>query len=86
MIRDMEAKSLVIFDICSFAEVLEQPLSLAWGEIPVYTELTLQLLRAFSRKKPLTRNEGTWLAVQIAYLRALEFVFSVEIQLKKTMA
>ncbi len=84
IIRDMETKSLVIFDICSFAEVLEQPLELAWNEIPAYTELTLQLLRAFSRKKTLTRNEGTWLAFQIAYLKALAEVLQVEIQQEKS--
>lgn len=83
IIRDMEAKSLTIFDVCCFAEVLEQPLSLAWGEIPVYTELALQLLQTLSRKKPLTRNEGTWLAFQIAYLKSMKEVLSVEIQRQK---
>ncbi len=45
--------------------------------------MTEHLLRSLSQKKPLKRNEGTWLAFQIAYLHALQQVLAQEISLQK---
>ncbi|MUG94980.1 hypothetical protein F7734_22495, partial [Scytonema sp. UIC 10036] len=76
--QDMELKSLSIFDVCPFVEVLEMPLEAVVLEIYVFAQLTQNLVTAFSQKKSLKRNEGTWLAFQIAYLRALHQVLSEE--------
>ncbi|MBW4613820.1 MAG: pentapeptide repeat-containing protein [Desmonostoc vinosum HA7617-LM4] len=83
IVQDMEVKSLVPFDICTLVEVLEMPLSIVLTEIDVMTQLTGNLLRSFSQKKPLKRNEGTWLAFQIAYLKALQEVLAQEESLQK---
>lgn len=81
--EDMEVKSLMPFDLCTFVEVLEQPLSAAWSEITVYTRLTESLLCQLSQKKPLKRSEGTWLAFQTAYLLALQTTLQQEINLRR---
>ncbi|MBW4507387.1 MAG: pentapeptide repeat-containing protein [Scytonematopsis contorta HA4267-MV1] len=78
IVEDMEVKSLNIIDICTFVEVLEQPIVVASVEISLIAELTESLLRYLSQKKPLKRNEGTWLAFQIAYLYALKQVIEQE--------
>ncbi|AFY32261.1 pentapeptide repeat-containing protein [Calothrix sp. PCC 7507] len=83
IIQDMEVKSLIPLDICTVTEVLELPLGVVWPEITVIALLTENLLRSLSQKKPLKRNEGTWLAFQIAYLRALEQVLDQEASLQK---
>ncbi|MEH2281578.1 MAG: pentapeptide repeat-containing protein [Nostoc sp.] len=83
IVQDMQVKSLMPFDICSLVEVLELPLSIVWEEISVISQLTEKLLRSLSQKKPLKRNEGTWLAFQIAYLQALQAILEQEASLQK---
>ncbi|GAA6623644.1 pentapeptide repeat-containing protein [Scytonema sp. NUACC26] len=83
IVQDMELKSLSIFDICPLVEVLEMPLGAVVLEISVFAQLTQNLVTAFSQKKSLKRNEGTWLAFQIAYLRALHQVLSQEKKLHR---
>ncbi|BAY36798.1 pentapeptide repeat protein [Nostoc sp. NIES-2111] len=84
LVQDMEFKSLMPLDICTLAEVLQLPLSMVEQEIAVLASLTENLLRSLSQKKALKRNEGTWLAFQIAYLLALEQVLLQEEQLQRT--
>ncbi|MBN3943891.1 pentapeptide repeat-containing protein [Nostoc sp. NMS9] len=83
IVQDMDLKSLIPFDICTLVEVLELPLSIVWEEISVISQLTEKLLRSLSQKKPLKRNEGTWLAFQIAYLQALQAILEQEANLQK---
>ncbi|PLZ45031.1 hypothetical protein CBP27_00915, partial [Fischerella thermalis WC542] len=83
IVHDMEVKSLIPLDICTLAEVLELPLASVWQDITVFAQLTESLLRTISHKKPLKRNEGTWLAFQIAYLRGLQQVFAQEKSLQR---
>ncbi|QLE42827.1 pentapeptide repeat-containing protein [Nostoc sp. C052] len=83
IVQDMEVKSLVPFDICTLVEVLELPLNIVWEEISVISRLTENLLRSLSQKKPLKRNEGTWLAFQIAYLQALQAILEQESRLQR---
>jgi uncharacterized protein YjbI with pentapeptide repeats len=84
IVQDMEVKSLMPFDICTLTEVLELPLNAVWEEISVIAHLSAHLLRSLSQKKPLKRNEGTWLAFQIAYLHSLQQVLAQEFILQKT--
>lgn len=81
--QDMEVKSLVCFDICILAEILELPLDIACLEITVIAQLTESLVSAFAQKKPLKRNEGVWLTFQIAYLQALHQVLQQEKNLQR---
>ncbi|WP_375514521.1 pentapeptide repeat-containing protein [uncultured Nostoc sp.] len=83
IVQDMEVKSLMPLDLCTLVEVLELPLSIVWEEINVISQLTENLLRSLSQKKPLKRNEGTWLAFQIAYLQALQAILEQEASLQK---
>ncbi|WP_373530470.1 pentapeptide repeat-containing protein [Nostoc sp.] len=83
IVQDMEVKSLMPFDICTLVEVLELPLGIVWEEINVISQLTDNLLRSLSHKKPLKRNEGTWLAFQIAYLQALQAILQQEEKLQR---
>ena len=83
IVQDMEVKSLMPFDICTLVEVLELPLGVVWEEISVISQLTENLLRNLSQKKPLKRNEGTWLAFQIAYLHALQAILEQEAKLQR---
>ncbi|MEH2094813.1 pentapeptide repeat-containing protein [Nostoc sp.] len=83
IVQDMEVKSLMPFDICTLVEVLELPLGIVWEEISVISQLTENLLRSLSQKKPLKRNEGTWLAFQIAYLQALQTIIKQEVSLQR---
>ncbi|WP_445637055.1 NACHT N-terminal Helical domain-containing protein [Nostoc sp. DSM 114161] len=83
IVGDMEVKSLIPFDICTLVEILELPLTIVYQEIRVISELTASLLRSLSQKKPLKRNEGTWLAFQIAYLEALQAILKQESSLHK---
>ncbi|MEH2249561.1 pentapeptide repeat-containing protein [Nostoc sp.] len=83
IVQDMEVKSLMPFDICTLVEVLELPLGIVWEEIRVISHLTENLLRSLSQKKPLKRNEGTWLAFQIAYLQALQAILEQEASLQR---
>ncbi|MEH2235630.1 pentapeptide repeat-containing protein [Nostoc sp.] len=83
IVQDMEVKSLMPFDICTLVEVLELPLGIVWEEISVISQLTENLLRSLSQKKPLKRNEGTWLAFQIAYLQALQAILEQEASLQR---
>ena len=78
LVQDMQVKSLTTFDICPFAEMLELPWGVVQQEMQPIADLTVELLRVWSRKKPLKRNEGTWLAFQIAYLRALHQILEQE--------
>ncbi|MHC5596827.1 MAG: pentapeptide repeat-containing protein [Nostoc sp.] len=83
IVQDMEVKSLMPFDICTLVEVLELPLGIVWQEISIVSQLTENLLRSLSQKKPLKRNEGTWLAFQIAYLQALQAILEQEARLQR---
>jgi len=83
IVQDMEVKSLMPFDICTLVEVLELPLGIVWEEINVISQLTENLLRSLSHKKPLKRNEGTWLAFQIAYLQTLQAILQQEERLQR---
>ena len=78
LVQDMQVKSLTTFDICPFAEMLELPWGVVQQEMQPIADLTVELLRVWSRKKPLKRNEGTWLAFQIAYLRGLHQILEQE--------
>ncbi len=64
-------------------EVLELPLGVLWEEISIISQLTENLLRSLSQKKPLKRNEGTWLAFQIGYLQALQAILEQEATLQR---
>ncbi|MDZ8110598.1 MAG: pentapeptide repeat-containing protein [Nostoc sp. DedQUE12a] len=83
IVQEMEVKSLMPFDICTLVEILELPLTIVYQEIRVISELTASLLRSLSQKKPLKRNEGTWLAFQIAYLEALQTILNQESSLQR---
>jgi hypothetical protein len=83
IVQDMEAQSFVPFEICTLAEVLELPLGVASQEILSLALLTESLLRSLCQRKPLKRNEGTWLAFQIAYLQALQQIISQEANLQR---
>ncbi len=83
MIQDMAVKSLTPFDICAVADVLELPLRSALDLIQPIAQLTLGILRLLSRKKPLKRSEGTWLAFQVAYLMALQAILEQEAHLRR---
>jgi uncharacterized protein YjbI with pentapeptide repeats len=76
--QDMEVKSLTPFSISSLTDVLELPLKAAWQAAPAISQLSVGLLRILSRKKPLRRNEGTWLTFQVAYLNALQGILEQE--------
>lgn len=71
IVQEMELKNLTVFDISVLAEVLSLPLLVARTQMQPLSRLTGSLLRQLSHKKPLKRNEGTWLAFQIAYLNGL---------------
>lgn len=81
--QDMEVKSLNPFAISALTDVLELPLKAAWEAAPALSQLTVGLLRILSRKKPLKRNEGTWLTFQVAYLNALQGILEQESQLRR---
>ncbi|MEH2409774.1 pentapeptide repeat-containing protein [Nostoc sp.] len=83
IVQDMEVKSLMPFDICTLVEVLELPFGIVREEISVISQLTENLLRSLSQKKPLKRNEGTWLAFQIAYLQVLQAILEQEERLQR---
>jgi hypothetical protein len=84
IVQDMEFKSLMPLDICTLAEVLQLPLTKVAQEISVLALITENILRSLSQKKALKRNEGTWLAFQIAYLLALEQILLQEEHLQRT--
>ncbi|GAB4204259.1 MAG: hypothetical protein Fur006_59290 [Coleofasciculaceae cyanobacterium] len=81
--QDMEVKSLNPFAISALTDVLELPLKAAWEAAPALSQLSEGLLRILSRKKPLKRNEGTWLTFQVAYLNALQGILEQESQLRR---
>ncbi|YAF98641.1 MAG: pentapeptide repeat-containing protein [Nodularia sp. CChRGM 3473] len=83
IIHDMEVKSFMPLDICTLTEVLELPLGVVREDIAVIALLTENLLRSLSQKKALKRNEGTWLAFQIAYLQSLQQVVEQEESLQR---
>ena len=83
IVQDMEVKSLTPFSISCVTEVLEVPLVAGLPLIPVISQLTVGILRIWSRKKPLRRNEGTWLTFQVAYLNALQGILEQESQLRR---
>jgi Pentapeptide repeats (8 copies)/NACHT domain len=76
--QDMEVKSLNAFALSALTDVLELPLITARTAAPAISQLTIGLLRILSRKKPLKRNEGTWLTFQVAYLNALQGILEQE--------
>jgi hypothetical protein len=78
IVQDMEVKSLNPFAISVLTDVLELPITAAWEIAPALSQLSVALLRILSRKKPLRRNEGTWLTFQIAYLNALQGILEQE--------
>ncbi|NJO21178.1 MAG: hypothetical protein HC838_15610 [Spirulinaceae cyanobacterium RM2_2_10] len=81
--QDMEVKSLTALDICAVADVLELPLNASLRASAPLSQLTIGLLRLLSRRKPLKRAEGTWLAFQVAYLNALRDILEQEAQLRR---
>jgi len=83
MVQDMEVKSLTPFDISPLTELLEQPLTIVWQQIEPISHLSIQLLRIWSRKRALKRNEGTWLAFQIAYIKSFGKILEQENILKR---
>jgi len=83
IIRDMEVRSPLPFDICTLAEVLELPLGVVWDEVGVFARLTQSILSLLGQIKPFKRNEATWLAFQVAYLQALEEVLIEEESLSR---
>jgi Pentapeptide repeats (8 copies)/NACHT domain len=83
IVQEIEANTLTPFDICTLAEILVLPLDTVWQEIPVLARLTESMLVSLSQKKALRRNEGTWLAYQIAYLQALQQVLLQEASLNR---
>jgi uncharacterized protein YjbI with pentapeptide repeats len=78
LVQEMQVKSLSAFDICPLAEILELPWPIARQGMPAIAAIAVEMLRILSRKKPLRRNEGTWLAFQIAYIQALAEVLEQE--------
>ncbi|MCA1994440.1 MAG: NACHT domain-containing protein, partial [Coleofasciculus sp. S288] len=76
--QDMEVKSLNVFAVSALTDVLELPFKAAWQATPGISQLSVGLLRILSRKKPLKRNEGTWLTFQVAYLNALQGILEQE--------
>lgn len=76
--QDMEVKSLTPFSISTLTDVLALPLTAARLAAPAFSQLSVGLLRILSRKKPLKRNEGTWLTFQVAYLNALQGILEQE--------
>ena len=83
IVQDMAFKSLTPFDVSAIAEVLELPLIAARDRVGYIARLTVAILRAFSQKKPLKRNEGTWLAYQVAYLNSLQRLLDQEAHLQR---
>ncbi len=83
IVQEIERKSLTVFDISVLAEVLSLPLVVAITQMQPLSQLTGSLLRQLSHKKPLKRNEGTWLAFQIAYLNGLLQLLEQEESLHK---
>lgn len=83
IIRDMQVRSFLPFDICTLAEVLELPLGVIYHEISVFTRLTRSFLDLLAQNKPFKRNEATWLAFQVAYLQALKEVLIEEESLSR---
>ncbi len=81
--QEMGLSQCTIFDIAVLAEVLELPFTQAWPMLQPLAMVTSQLLRQLSRKRPLRRNEGTWLSFQIAYLRALDELLTQEASLHR---
>ncbi|HEY9739010.1 MAG TPA: hypothetical protein V6C90_00830, partial [Coleofasciculaceae cyanobacterium] len=81
--QDMEVKSLNCFAISALTDVLELPLKAALQMAPAISLLSVALLRILSRKKPLRRNEGTWLTFQVAYLNALQGILEQEAQIRR---
>ncbi|NET07173.1 MAG: NACHT domain-containing protein [Symploca sp. SIO2B6] len=84
--QDMEIKSLTPFNISVLTEVLELPFQAAWQAAAPISRLSVSLLRILNRKRPLKRNEGTWLTFQVAYLNALQEIVEQESQLKRVWA
>ncbi|NEO97248.1 MAG: hypothetical protein F6K58_00720 [Symploca sp. SIO2E9] len=84
--QDMEVKSLTPFNISALTDVLELPFQAARQVANPISQVSVGLLRILSRKKPLKRNEGTWLTFQVAYLNALQEILEQESQLKRVWA
>ncbi|MDY6785910.1 MAG: pentapeptide repeat-containing protein [Cyanobacteriota bacterium] len=82
-IQEMELKSLTPFDICAVADTLELPLRASVRVAQPIAQLTVGLLRLWSRKKTLKRAEGTWLAFQVVYLNALQEILEQEARLRR---
>ncbi|MDY7016217.1 MAG: NACHT domain-containing protein, partial [Cyanobacteriota bacterium] len=82
-IQEMELKSLTPFDICAVADTLELPLRASVRIAQPIAQLTIGLLRLWSRKKTLKRAEGTWLAFQVVYLNALQEILEQEARLRR---
>jgi len=76
--QEMALSNASIFDVAILAEVLELPFNRAWPAMRPMALLASQLLRQLSRRRPLKRSEGTWISIQIAYLRALDSLLQQE--------
>ncbi|MEM7554031.1 MAG: pentapeptide repeat-containing protein [Cyanobacteria bacterium P01_A01_bin.84] len=83
IINDENLKHIGAFDICIVKEVFEQPLAIAWEEMPAIATLAANLLNHLNQKNPLTRAEGTWLAFQITFLIGLQEIVATEMKLQR---
>jgi hypothetical protein len=72
-----------VFDLAVLAELLELPFPRAWQLLPHAVLVTAHVIRQLSRRRPLQRNEGTWLSFQITYLRAIDQLLHQEAQLRR---
>ncbi len=81
--QDLQGRELTLFDVSTFAETLALPLSGVLAEGPALAQITLALVRLLSQQRPLKRNEGVWLAYQVAYLRGLQQVLNQELALNR---
>lgn len=83
IVQDMEVKSLTPFDVSILAELLELPLPIAAPMMEILCQLSQEILRVLSQRKPLKRNEGTWLVYQVAYLLGLQRILEQELSLRR---
>lgn len=66
------------FLLCPLADAWEHDLETMVASLPPLIALSQHLLDALHRRRPLTRAQGTWLGIQVAYLRAWAQVLDQE--------
>lgn len=81
--QEISQEQATVFDLAVLAELLELPFPRAWQLLPHAVLVTAHLIRQLSRRRPLQRNEGTWLSFQIAYLRAIDQLLHQESRLRR---